>query len=79
VVAAGCRFGQGALFGWGVPAEHLEAMLEAATSRGARPAPAPVPPVSSPVPPASPPPWRLPRLPAPRSAEPESAQVERGV
>ncbi|SBV27446.1 putative bifunctional diguanylate cyclase/phosphodiesterase [Micromonospora krabiensis] len=38
VVAAGCRFGQGALFGWGVPAEHLEAMLEAATSPGARPA-----------------------------------------
>ena len=31
VVEAGCRLGQGALFGWGVPAEHLEAMLEAAT------------------------------------------------
>lgn len=43
VVAAGCRFGQGALFGWGVPAEHLEAMLEAATSPGARPAPLPTP------------------------------------
>ncbi|MDM4722889.1 bifunctional diguanylate cyclase/phosphodiesterase [Micromonospora sp. WMMA1363] len=39
VVAAGCRFGQGALFGWGVPAEHLEAMLEAATSPGARDVP----------------------------------------
>nr|WP_091653699.1 bifunctional diguanylate cyclase/phosphodiesterase [Micromonospora pallida] len=39
VVAAGCRFGQGALFGWGVPAEHLEAMLDAATSGGARPVP----------------------------------------
>ncbi|MFC0005781.1 putative bifunctional diguanylate cyclase/phosphodiesterase [Micromonospora siamensis] len=38
VVAAGCRFGQGALFGWGVPAEHLEAMLDAATSPAARPA-----------------------------------------
>ncbi|MEU4676063.1 bifunctional diguanylate cyclase/phosphodiesterase [Micromonospora sp. NPDC023737] len=38
VVAAGCRFGQGALCGWGVPAEHLEAMLVAATSPGARPA-----------------------------------------
>ncbi|TDC36517.1 bifunctional diguanylate cyclase/phosphodiesterase [Micromonospora sp. 15K316] len=38
VVAAGCRFGQGALCGWGVPAEHLEAMLEAATSPAARPA-----------------------------------------
>jgi diguanylate cyclase (GGDEF)-like protein len=41
VVGAGCRFGQGQLFGWGVPAEHLEAMLEAATSRGARVVPAP--------------------------------------
>ncbi|MEV0156436.1 bifunctional diguanylate cyclase/phosphodiesterase [Micromonospora sp. NPDC050686] len=41
VVAAGCRFGQGALFGWGVPGEHLEAMLDAATSPGARPAPLP--------------------------------------
>ncbi|MFV2020487.1 putative bifunctional diguanylate cyclase/phosphodiesterase [Micromonospora sp. LOL_023] len=34
VVEAGCRFGQGALFGWGVPAEHLAAMLQAATSSG---------------------------------------------
>ena len=41
VVEAGCRFGQGQLFGWGVPAEHLEAMLDAATSPGARAAPAP--------------------------------------
>ncbi|MEH0973367.1 bifunctional diguanylate cyclase/phosphodiesterase [Micromonospora sp. CPCC 205546] len=74
VVAAGCRFGQGALFGWGVPAEHLEAMLDAATSPGARPAP-----VAAPaVPPASPPPRRLPTLPAPRSSEQESAQVEWG-
>ena len=39
VVAAGCRFGQGALFGWGVPAEHLEAMLEAASPSTSRPAP----------------------------------------
>ncbi len=29
---AGCRFGQGSLFGWGVPAEHLEARLAAAAS-----------------------------------------------
>ena len=36
VVEAGCRFGQGALFGRAVPAEHFEAMLEAATSAGAR-------------------------------------------
>ncbi|WBB70964.1 bifunctional diguanylate cyclase/phosphodiesterase [Micromonospora sp. WMMD812] len=43
VVAAGCRFGQGALFGWGVPAEHLEAMLDAATSPGARPVQVPAP------------------------------------
>ncbi|MFG1888564.1 putative bifunctional diguanylate cyclase/phosphodiesterase [Micromonospora sp. NPDC049051] len=71
VVAAGCRFGQGALFGWGVPAEHLEAMLEAATSPGARPAPAP-------GGPPAPPPRRLPTLSAPRPAEQESAQVERG-
>jgi diguanylate cyclase (GGDEF)-like protein len=41
VVEAGCRFGQGALFGWGVPAEHLEALLDAATSPGARPLPGP--------------------------------------
>ena len=36
VAAAGCRFGQGQLFGWGVPAEHLEAMLEAAASAALR-------------------------------------------
>jgi EAL domain-containing protein (putative c-di-GMP-specific phosphodiesterase class I) len=29
VEQAGCRFGQGSLFGWGVPAEHLEALLAA--------------------------------------------------
>ena len=40
VVEAGCRLGQGSLFGWGVPAEHLEAQLETARSSGARPAPA---------------------------------------
>ncbi|MFJ6195586.1 putative bifunctional diguanylate cyclase/phosphodiesterase [Micromonospora sp. NPDC092111] len=83
VVAAGCRFGQGALFGWGVPAEHLEAMLEAATSPGARPAS--LPPAPPPVPrPAAPSPL-LPRLrshppaspavPAPRAAEEGSAQA----
>ena len=41
VVAAGCRFGQGQLFGWGVPAEHLEAMLKAASSSTSRPVPMP--------------------------------------
>lgn len=84
VVAAGCRFGQGALFGWGVPAEHLEAMLEAATSPGARPAtlpPVPPPPQVRPGP--SP---LLPRLrsnppasvPAPRPPNGGSAQVAAG-
>jgi diguanylate cyclase (GGDEF)-like protein len=53
VVEAGCRFGQGQLFGWGVPAEHLEAMLEAATSPGAR-IPVPRTPGDSPAPPAGP-------------------------
>ncbi|MFF3856587.1 putative bifunctional diguanylate cyclase/phosphodiesterase [Micromonospora sp. NPDC002575] len=63
VVAAGCRFGQGALFGWGVPAEHLEAMLEAATSPGARRSPVP-----APAAPAAPPaPVRPARLPAQRA------------
>ena len=40
VEAAGCRFGQGSLFGWGVPAEHLEAMLERTSPAppGCRPA-----------------------------------------
>jgi hypothetical protein len=40
VEEAGCRLGQGSLFGWGVPAEHLEAQLVTARSSGARPAPA---------------------------------------
>ncbi|MGN9803863.1 putative bifunctional diguanylate cyclase/phosphodiesterase [Micromonospora sp. L32] len=64
VVAAGCRFGQGALFGWGVPAEHLEAMLDAATSPGARPGPLPATPLAA----------RRP-VPAPRVGGTGSAQV----
>jgi diguanylate cyclase (GGDEF)-like protein len=40
VEEAGCRLGQGSLFGWGVPAEHLEAQLHGLRS-GTRPAPAP--------------------------------------
>jgi EAL domain-containing protein (putative c-di-GMP-specific phosphodiesterase class I) len=40
VEEAGCRLGQGSLFGWGVPAEHLEAQLQ--TLRG-RPPAVPVP------------------------------------
>ncbi|MCP2327234.1 diguanylate cyclase (GGDEF)-like protein [Hamadaea flava] len=44
VERAGCRFGQGSLFGWGVPAEHMEALLASAQ-------PAHVPPV---IPPALP-------------------------
>ncbi|MGW0503618.1 putative bifunctional diguanylate cyclase/phosphodiesterase [Micromonospora sp. NPDC003241] len=70
VVAAGCRFGQGALFGWGVPAEHLEAMLEAATSPGARPA-RPVPVDGTPARPFQPP--------LPRAVESASEHVGPGV
>ncbi|QLQ39709.1 EAL domain-containing protein [Micromonospora robiginosa] len=83
VVAAGCRFGQGALFGWGVPAEHLEAMLEAATAPGNRPAPLPPAPPPPPVRAPSP---LLPRLrnnpPAPRpplDASPQLAPGAEGV
>jgi EAL domain-containing protein (putative c-di-GMP-specific phosphodiesterase class I) len=39
VEEAGCRLGQGSLFGWGVPAEHLEAQLRSMRSSGARTAP----------------------------------------
>ncbi|MGY0003625.1 putative bifunctional diguanylate cyclase/phosphodiesterase [Micromonospora sp. I033] len=85
VVAAGCRFGQGAAFGWGVPAEHLEAMLEAATSPGNRPTSVP------PAPPAAQvrtgPSPLLPRLrsnppaqiPAPRTSNEGSSQVAPAV
>ncbi|WP_308120722.1 putative bifunctional diguanylate cyclase/phosphodiesterase [Paractinoplanes bogorensis] len=42
VEEAGCRLGQGSLFGWGVPAEHLEAQLQTLRQGGpARPIPAP--------------------------------------
>ncbi|MCX4473998.1 EAL domain-containing protein [Micromonospora sp. NBC_01655] len=79
VVAAGCRWGQGALFGWGVPAEHLEAMLEAATSAGARPAPVSAPAAGHPAavapPPAAARPRRLPSMPAPRPDGEASAQL----
>jgi diguanylate cyclase (GGDEF)-like protein len=40
VEEAGCRLGQGSLFGWGVPAEHLEAQLRTLRSPGVRPVPA---------------------------------------
>jgi diguanylate cyclase (GGDEF)-like protein len=40
VEEAGCRLGQGSLFGWGVPAEHLEAQLHSLRT-GTRPVPAP--------------------------------------
>ncbi|MEV6690562.1 bifunctional diguanylate cyclase/phosphodiesterase [Micromonospora sp. NPDC051196] len=69
VVAAGCRFGQGALFGWGVPAEHLEAMLEAATSPGARPA----------RPAADPPTGTTASPPAPRAGNGASEHVTPGA
>ena len=80
VVAAGCRFGQGALFGWGVPAEHLEAMLEAATAPGNRHTAMPPAP---PAPPARTPSPLLPRLrdnpPAPRPPMGGSSQVAPGA
>jgi len=41
VEEAGCRLGQGSLFGWGVPAEHLEAQLQTLRSSGSRPLPVP--------------------------------------
>jgi diguanylate cyclase (GGDEF)-like protein len=41
VEEAGCRLGQGSLFGWGVPAEHLEAQLQTLRSGGTRPLPLP--------------------------------------
>jgi diguanylate cyclase (GGDEF)-like protein len=46
VESAGCRLGQGSLFGWGVPAEHLEAQLRTlwpAVTKKAAPAPRPAP------------------------------------
>jgi predicted signal transduction protein with EAL and GGDEF domain len=55
VEEAGCRLGQGSLFGWGVPAEHLEAQLVTASSFGARPTPAQrVPAVRPTLPPGAP-------------------------
>ena len=56
VEEAGCRLGQGSLFGWGVPAEHLEAQLVTARSYGARPAPAQrtAPPARPTLPPGAP-------------------------
>ncbi|MGA5303027.1 putative bifunctional diguanylate cyclase/phosphodiesterase [Nucisporomicrobium flavum] len=41
VEEAGCRLGQGSLFGWGVPAEHLETQLRTARPTGTRAVPAP--------------------------------------
>ncbi len=46
VEEAGCRLGQGSLFGWGVPAEHLEAQLRRlwpAVTKKPVPAPRPAP------------------------------------
>jgi diguanylate cyclase (GGDEF)-like protein len=43
VEEAGCRLGQGSLFGWGVPAEHFGEQLRNLRSSGARLVPAPVP------------------------------------
>ncbi|MEV6298543.1 bifunctional diguanylate cyclase/phosphodiesterase [Actinoplanes sp. NPDC051861] len=41
VEEAGCRLGQGSLFGWGVPAEHFETRLRTLRPGGQRPLPAP--------------------------------------
>ncbi|HEX5204186.1 putative bifunctional diguanylate cyclase/phosphodiesterase [Paractinoplanes rhizophilus] len=41
VEEAGCRLGQGSLFGWGVPAEHLEAQLDSLRTGSPRPMPVP--------------------------------------
>ncbi len=41
VEEAGCRLGQGSLFGWGVPAEHLEAQLQTLRKGTSRPLPVP--------------------------------------
>nr|WP_308129039.1 bifunctional diguanylate cyclase/phosphodiesterase [Actinoplanes polyasparticus] len=41
VEEAGCRLGQGSLFGWGVPAEHLEAQLRTLRPNTTRPVQAP--------------------------------------
>ncbi len=49
VEEAGCRLGQGSLFGWGVPAEHFAAQLRSASSSAARLVPVPRP--RRPVPP----------------------------
>lgn len=68
VVAAGCHFGQGALLGWGVPAEHLEAMLVAATSSHAPPVAMSMPPVLASGPPL---PRRPPSRPGPGQPVPE--------
>ena len=51
VEEAGCRLGQGSLFGWGVPAEHLEAQLRTLRA-GTRSLPAPrtaPPPIDAPA------------------------------
>jgi diguanylate cyclase (GGDEF)-like protein len=51
VEEAGCRLGQGSLFGWGVPAEHFETRLRTLLPVGPRPIPAPraIPPNDAPA------------------------------
>ncbi|WP_370457775.1 putative bifunctional diguanylate cyclase/phosphodiesterase [Actinoplanes sp. OR16] len=51
VEEAGCRLGQGSLFGWGVPAEHFETRLRTLQPVGPRPIPAPrvIPPSDAPA------------------------------
>ncbi|WP_245601780.1 putative bifunctional diguanylate cyclase/phosphodiesterase [Hamadaea tsunoensis] len=73
VEQAGCRFGQGSLFGWGVPAEHMEALLASAQplhnghplpGGGVGPAAAMAPPTPLPA-----------QLPPPQAATPVSQPV----
>jgi diguanylate cyclase (GGDEF)-like protein len=64
VEEAGCRWGQGGLFGWAVPAEHLEARLAAIQSPAPVPAPAPLPPMLPPAPTSPAPAGRPPARPA---------------
>jgi diguanylate cyclase (GGDEF)-like protein len=67
VEQAACRFGQGRLFGWGVPAEHMEALLASAQPMlTAMPAPQQLP--------AAPKPVSRPVVPEPVAAQPVPSQ-----
>ncbi|MDP9819807.1 putative bifunctional diguanylate cyclase/phosphodiesterase [Spirilliplanes yamanashiensis] len=65
VEEAGCRLGQGSLFGWGVPPEHFEAQLRTASSSAARLVPVP--------------PRQRPAVPAGRTARSQFVMIAPGV